>query len=173
MAGVEDIDLGIMAQGPAGKDGAPGKDGKDGDRGNSIWAMKMTAGGNLSGQCISDLNSASASNPPKVNDLVFQPDGSVVLVTAVTINNNASQGGGTFNTGPVLSKIVGQTGAKGATGATGPVGPQGPKGDKGDKGDTGPAGPQGKAGPAGKDGVSADMNALEKTLVDNVINHVW
>lgn len=95
---------------------------------SGIWAMKIAAGGNVSGRNITDLYNASASNLPEVNDLVVQPDGNVFSVTNVIkdTTTGAADGGGTFDLGPALFSIKGDKGDKGI---------QGPKGDKGDKGD--------------------------------------
>lgn len=115
-------------QGIQGIQGPQGPVGPQGSRGYNFWAMKMTAGGNVSGRYITDLYSASASNLPEVNDLVVQPDGNVFSVTNVIkdTTTGAADGGGTFDLGPALFSIKGYKGDKGDTGATGP---QGPKGD--------------------------------------------
>ena len=138
---------------------------KDLDNVHSIWSMKMATGGNVSGRYITDLYNASATNLPSISDLVVQPDGNVFSIVKVTKDDSIS-GGGTFDIGPVLFSIKGDTGAtglpgkdgaqgpkgdKGDTGLPGKDGAQGPKGDigatgpKGDKGDTGPVGPQGSS----------------------------
>ena len=82
-----------------------------GDKGISIWAMKVTAGGNVSGRYITDLYNASATNLPAVNDLVIQPDGNVFSVTSVTkdTTTGAADGGGLFSLGPALFSIKGNT----------------------------------------------------------------
>lgn len=115
------------ATGPQGPQGDTGPQGPQGDHGISIWAMKMTAGGNVSGRYIADLYNASATNLPAVNDLVIQPDGNVFSVTNVVKDTTpgASDGGGTFDLGPALFSIKGDKGDKGDTGATGPQGPKG------------------------------------------------
>ena len=81
------------------------------DHGSGIWAMKMIAGGNVGGRYITDLYNASATNLPAVNDLVVQPDGSVFSITHVSKDSNpqAVNGGGTFDLGPSLFSIKGDT----------------------------------------------------------------
>lgn len=78
---------------------------------SGIWAMKMTAGGNVGGRNITDLYNASATNLPFVNDLVIQPDGNVFSITNVYKDPNpqAANGGGTFDIGPALFSIKGDT----------------------------------------------------------------
>lgn len=98
-------------QGVAGPQGPVGPVGPQGDHGSSIWAMKMTAGGNVSGRYITDLYNASATNLPAVNDLVVQPYGSVFSVTNVIkdTTTGAADGGGTFDLGPALFSIKSDT----------------------------------------------------------------
>ncbi|MCG0783390.1 pyocin knob domain-containing protein [Lactiplantibacillus plantarum] len=82
-----------------------------GDKGSSIWAMKIIAGGNLLGRWFTDLYNASATNLPAVNDLVVQPDGNVFSVINVDTNNGAAyDGGGTFDIGPTIYSIKGDKG---------------------------------------------------------------
>ena len=90
-----------------------GDKGDTGSRGYNLWAMKMTAGGNVSGRYISDLYNASNTNMPMVGDTVLQPDGSVYQVTGVSNVDDGSNGGGTFNLGASLCSIKGATGDKG------------------------------------------------------------
>ena len=115
-------DTGIQGPaGPAGKDGATGAigaTGPQGSRGYNLWAMKMIAGGNVSGRYISDLYNASKTNMPMIGDTVLQPDGSVYQVTGVSNVATDSNGGGTFNLGASLFSIKGATGAKGADGVS-------------------------------------------------------
>ena len=148
-------------QGPKGDTGAVGPVGPQGSRGYNFWAMKMTAGGNVSGRYITDLYNASKTNLPMVGDAVLQPDGNVYQVTGVSNTDDGNTGGGTFDLGDVLFSTKGATGdtgpqgpqgPKGDTGATGPQGPQGPKGDKGDTGPQGKQGVQGVQGPQGPKG---------------------
>lgn len=84
---------------------------EDFESGSGIWAMKMTAGGNVSGRYITDLYNASATNLPVVNDLVIQPDGNVFSVTNVVkdATPGSADGGGTFDIGPALFSIKGNT----------------------------------------------------------------
>ena len=129
---------------------------------HNIWSMKMVAGGNVGGRYITDLYNASTTNQPAINDIVVQPDGNVFSIVKVSKDSSIS-GGGTFDIGPTLFSIKGDTGATGKEGTPGPVGPQGPIGPKGDKGDTGlpgkdgaqgPQGPKGDTGPVGPQGSS-------------------
>ena len=94
-----------------GPQGPVGPKGDKGDHGSGIWAMKMTAGGNVSGRYITDLYNASITNFPDVNDLVVQPDGNVFSITNVYKDPNpqAADGGGTFAIGPALFSIKGDT----------------------------------------------------------------
>lgn len=98
-------------QGVAGPQGPVGPVGPQGDHGSSIWAMKMSVGGNVSGRPITDLYNASATNLPAVNDLVVQPYGSVFSVTNVIKDTTpgAADGGGTFDLGPALFSIKSDT----------------------------------------------------------------
>lgn len=97
--------------GPQGPQGPQGPAGPKGNHGSGIWAMKMIAGGNVSGRYITDLYNASATNLPAVNDLVIQPDGNVFSVTNASKDSNpqAANGGGTFDLGPALFSIKGDT----------------------------------------------------------------
>lgn len=98
-------------QGVAGPQGPVGPVGPQGDHGSSIWAMKMSVGGNVSGRPITDLYNASATNLPAVNDLVVQPYGSIFSVTNVIKDTTpgAADGGGTFDLGPALFSIKSDT----------------------------------------------------------------
>lgn len=62
----------------------------------------------LSGRWNTDLYNASATNLPAVNDLVIQPDGSVFSITNIA-EAGATYGGGTFDLGPALFSIKGDT----------------------------------------------------------------
>lgn len=153
----------IGPQGPVGPKGPQGVAGKDG---HSVWQSIKHYGPNGKRYWFIDLTNASASNPPKVNDIMINADGNMAMITKVNITNDTGQGGGTFDYGPWVGNIKGPTGPqgpKGDKGDTGPVGQQGPKGDKGDqgiqgpkgdKGDPGPQGPQGAIGPRGIQGIS-------------------
>lgn len=65
---------------------------------------------------FTDLVNASATNPPKVNDIMINADGNVAMITKVNITNDTGQGSGTFDYGPWVGNI------------------KGPKGDQGDPG---------------------------------------
>lgn len=99
------------SQGQPGPKGNTGAAGPKGVKGSGIWAMKMTAGGNVGGRYITDLYNASATNLPAVNDLVIQPDGNVFSITNVykDYNPQAANGGSTFDLGPALFSIKGNT----------------------------------------------------------------
>ena len=124
------------ATGPQGPQGVAGKDG------HSIWQNRQHYGPNQKLQWFKDLANASATNQPKVNDIMINADGNMAMITKVNITNDTGQGGGTFDYGPWVGNIKG------------PTGPQGPKGDKGDTGEAGPQGPQGAIGPRGIQGIS-------------------
>lgn len=102
--------IGTEAQFLASLKGSKGDDGPQGGRGYNFWAMKMTAGGNISGRYITDLYNASKTNMPMVGDTVLQPDGSVYQVTGVANTDDGSNGGGTFNLGSALFSIKGDKG---------------------------------------------------------------
>lgn len=110
MALPSDIDLKVKAQGKDGKDGAPGKNGKDG---HSIWQNTKSYGPEGTQRWFTDLVNASASNPPKVNDMMINADGNMAMITKVDITNNSGQGGGTFDYGPWVGNIKGPKGADG------------------------------------------------------------
>ena len=150
-------------QGPKGDTGATGPQGVAGKDGHSIWQNTQHYGPNNENWWFTDLVNASASNPPKVNDIMINADGNIAMITKVNITNDTRQGGGTFEYGPWVGNIKGPTGPqglKGDKGDPGEAGPQGPKGDKGDqgvqgpKGDQGPRGLQGAIGPRGIQGIS-------------------
>ena len=116
-------DTGLQGSvGPQGKTGPQGKAGKDG---HSIWQSTQSHGPNGDNCWFTDLVNASASNPPKVNDIMINADGNIAMITNVNITNDPSTGGGTFDYGPWVGNIKGPTGS------------QGDKGETGDKGDTG------------------------------------
>ena len=136
-------------KGDKGDTGAKGSDGVAGKDGHSVWKSTESYGPNGEKCWFTDLVNASASNHPKVNDIMINAEGNMAMITEVNITNNAAQGGGTFNYGSWIGNIKGPKGDKGDTG------PQGPQGIKGDTGATGPQGEQGQQGiqgPAGKDG---------------------
>ena len=118
-------------QGPQGVKGAIGSQGPQGvagKDGHSVWQSIQSHGPNGENCWFTDLVNASASNPPKVNDIMINAVGNMAMITKVNITNNTSQGGGTFNYGSWIGNIKGPQGPKGETGATGS---QGPKGDRG------------------------------------------
>ncbi|WP_436677382.1 collagen-like protein [Lactiplantibacillus plantarum] len=89
-----------------------------GDKGSGVWSMKIAAGGNVSGRWVTDLYNASRTNIPAVNDLVIQPDGNVFSVINVAKTTQANSGGYTFDIGPVLYNIKGDTGSVDNAGLT-------------------------------------------------------
>ena len=141
-------------QGPAGDTGATGPQGVAGKDGHSIWQNRQHYGPNQKLQWFKDLANASASNPPKVNDIMINADGNMAMITRVNINNYDDQGGGVFDYGPWIGNIKGPTGPQGPKGDKGDTGEAGPQGPKGDKGDQGVQGPQGAIGPRGIQGIS-------------------
>ena len=154
-----DIDLGITAQGPKGDKGdtglqgpkgATGPQGIAGKDGHSVWLSTNRHGPNGENCWFGDLVNASASNPPKVNDIMINVDGNMAMITKVNITNDTGQGGGMFDYGPWIGNIKGP---KGDTGSQGPVGPIGPQGKQGIQGVAGPTGATGKQGPQGKQGI--------------------
>ena len=101
---VGSTDTGIKAQGPQ---GVAGKDG------HSVWQNTTHYGPNGKQCWFSDLINASASNPPKVNDILINADGNIAMITKVNITNDTGQGGGTFEYGPWVGNIRGPKGDKG------------------------------------------------------------
>lgn len=128
--GVQGPQGNVGPQGPIGPQGPQGVAGKDG---HSVWQNRTHQGPNGKLKWFSDLTNASASNPPKVNDIMINADGNMAMITKVNITNDTGQDGGSFDYGPWVGNI---------------------KGPKGDKGDPGPQGPQGAIGPRGIQGVS-------------------
>ena len=100
-------------KGPQGPKGETGVAGPKGDRGLSIWFDKYARGGNLSGQHWSDLYNTKVGFGPQVDDLIIQPNGMIVQVTAVNASGDASQGGGTFDIGAVIGNMQGHTPVRG------------------------------------------------------------
>ena len=97
-------------QGPVGPKGDQGVAGKDG---HSIWQNTKSYGPNGTQRWFIDLVNASASNPPKVNDIMIDSDGNMAMITKVDITNNDNRGGGTFDYGPWIGNIKGPKGDKG------------------------------------------------------------
>lgn len=130
-------------QGVKGDTGSQGPQGIAGKDGHSVWQSTQSHGPNGENCWFTDLVNASASNPPKVNDIMINADGNMAMITKVNITNKTAQGGGTFNYGSWIGNIKGPQGPKGEPGKDG---------DRGPKGDPGTPGPQGADGKDGKDG---------------------
>ena len=133
-------------QGPKGDQGNPGKDG------HSIWYNKKHYEPSRISSWFTDLTNASASNPPKVNDIMINADGNMAMITKVNITNDSSTGGGTFDYGSWVGNIKGPKGDQGI---------QGPKGNDGKDGVPGKDGSVGPQGNPGKDGKSAYQEWLD------------
>lgn len=136
-------------QGVKGDTGSQGPQGIAGKDGHSVWYDTTNHGPNLGLQWFNNLVNASASNPPKVNDIMINAEGNMAMITKVNITNDTDQGGGTFDYGPWIGNIKGPqgpVGPKGDIGATGKQGPQGIPGPKGETGATGSQGPKGDRG---------------------------
>ena len=116
-------------QGVKGDTGSQGPQGVAGKDGYSVWQSTQSHGSNGKNSWFTDLVNASASNPPKVNDIMINAGGNIAMITKVNITNNTAQGGGTFDYGSWIGNIKGPKGDKGDTGPQGPAGPQGPKGN--------------------------------------------
>lgn len=101
-----DIEVGLP-QGVAGKDG------------HSVWGNVTNHDPNEAGCWFTDLANASASNPPKVNDIMINAGGNMAMITKVNITNNPSTGGGTFDYGSWVGNIKGSKGDKGDPGKDG------------------------------------------------------
>ena len=107
-----DNDLRIKAQGPQ---GVAGKDG------HSVWQSLKSDGPNKNAQWFTDLVNASASNPPKVNDIMINAEGNMAMITEVNITNNPAHGGGIFNYGSWVGNIKGPKGDTGPQGEAGKI----------------------------------------------------
>lgn len=118
-------------QGVKGDTGSQGPQGVAGKDGHSVWENVMHSSPNRKSNFFRDLVNASASNPPKVNDIMINADGNMAMITNVNVTNDTGQGGGTFDYGPWIGNIKGPTGPQGPKGETGATGSQGPKGDRG------------------------------------------
>ena len=101
-----DVEIGLP-QGVAGKDG------------HSVWENVTNHGPNGAHCWFTDLAGASASNPPKVNDIVINADGNMAMITKVDITNSQSTGGGMFDYGPWVGNIKGSKGDQGNPGKDG------------------------------------------------------
>ena len=154
-----DIDLGIIAQGPKGDKGDKGDTGPQGPQGpigpagknfnikktfESVSAMEASKGaGFIDGDFT--MIASNASDPD--NSKLYVWDGSKFVYISDLSGAQGIQG------------PQGIQGIQGVQGKQGLTGPQGPKGDKGDKGATGPQGPKGdkgETGPQGPQGVKGD-----------------
>ncbi len=164
-------------QGPKGNTGDRGPQGVAGKDGHSVWYNRMHYSPNGQLQWFTDLTNASASNPPKVNDIMINADGNIAMITKVNITNDAGEGGGTFNYGPWIGNIKG------------PTGPQGPQGLNGKDGLSayeiakrngftgtekewlsslkGERGEAGLRGPKGDPGQIPDVSNINKGISDN------
>lgn len=116
-SGVIDKD-GDLGKGPKGDKGDPGPQGPQGvagKDGHSVWQSIRNYGPNMKQCWFSDLVNASASNPPKVNDIMINADGNMAMIIKVDIANDLSAGGGTFDYGPWVGNIKGPKGNDGKT----------------------------------------------------------
>lgn len=169
-------------QGPKGDKGDKGPQGVAGKDGHSVWQSRMHYGPNRGAQYFSDLVNASASNPPKVNDIMINADGNMAMITKVNITNDPSTGGGKFDYDSWIGNIKGPTGPqgpkgdkgdRGPQGPAGSTGPQGPKGNTGDRGQQGPKGDKGDRGPQGPKGEPGqipDVSSINKTISENKVD---
>lgn len=105
--------------------GAKGDPGKDG---HSVWQNTTHYGPNGKQYWFVDLINASASNPPKVNDIMINADGNMAIITKVNITNNTGQHGGTFDYSPWVGNIKGPAGPQGEPGVPGANGKDGTDG---------------------------------------------
>lgn len=103
-------------RGPKGDKGDPGATGSAGKDGHSVWQSRMNYGPSQGAQYFSDLVNASASNPPKVNDIMINAGGNIAMITKVNIDNDAGKGGGTFDYGSWVGNIKGSKGDQGDPG---------------------------------------------------------
>ncbi len=94
-------------KGDKGDTGSQGPQGVAGKDGHSVWQSTESNGPNKNAQWFNDLVNASASNPPKVNDIMINAEGNMAMITEVNITNNTAQGGGTFNYGSWVGNIMG------------------------------------------------------------------
>ena len=159
-------------RGPQGSKGERGPQGVAGKDGHSVWYNRMHYSPNQQLQWFTDLTNASASNPPKVNDIMINADGNIAMITKVNITNDAIEGGGTFGYGPWIGNIKG------------PTGPQGPQGNPGERGPEGKQGIQGQNGNDGhtpvrgvdywtNDDKQSIYNETKKYVEDAILNGKW
>ena len=100
-------------QGVKGDTGSQGPQGIAGKDGHSVWENRMHSSPNRKSNFFRDLVNTSASNPPKVNDIMINADGNMAMITKVNITNDTDQGGGTFDYGPWIGNIKGPQGDRG------------------------------------------------------------
>lgn len=82
--------------------------------GQSVWYYSYDRGANRAGSYWSDLKPApTVANPPKVGDTVVDLIGNVYQITNVAVTGYATQGGGTFDYGDLLTTIKGPKGDTG------------------------------------------------------------
>lgn len=142
-----DIDLGIIAQGPKGDQGPQGPQGPIGPAGKnfnirktfeSVSAMEASKG---AGFTDGDFTMIASNVSDPDNSKLYVWDGSKFVYISDLSGAQGIQG---------PQGIQGIQGVQGKQGLTGPQGPKGDKGDRGDRGDIGPQGPAGKDGADGK-----------------------
>ena len=104
--------------------GNTGSQGDSGARGNNTYSSSYECSANQSSIFFSDLTpKVSASNPPKVGDLVITPAGNIYEIASVTVNSGTNNGGGFYSTGSSkLGNIKGSQGPQGVKGDTGATG---------------------------------------------------
>ena len=141
-----DIDLGIIAQGPKGDKGDTGPQGPIGPAGKnfnirktfeSVSAMEASKG---AGFTDGDFTMIASNVSDPDNSKLYVWDGSKFVYISDLSGAQGIQG------------PQGIQGIQGVQGKQGLTGPQGPKGDKGDTGATGSQGPVGPQGPKGETG---------------------
>ena len=147
-----DIDLGIIAQGPKGDKGDKGDTGPQGPQGpigpagknfnirktfESVSAMEASKG---AGFTDGDFTMIASNVSDPDNSKLYVWDGSKFVYISDLSGAQGIQG------------PQGIQGIQGVQGKQGLTGSQGPKGDKGDKGETGATGSQGPTGPQGPKG---------------------
>lgn len=84
-----------------------------GDNGQSVWYCRFSRGANKTGNYWSDLTPApTTANPPKLGDTMVDSAGNIYQITNVVVGTT-EEGGGTFDYGPLLTSIKGETGPAG------------------------------------------------------------
>ena len=157
-----DIDLGIIAQGPKGDKGDKGDTGPQGPQGpigpagknfsikktfESVSAMEASKG---AGFTDGDFTMIASNVSDPDNSKLYVWDGSKFVYISDLSGAQGIQG---------PQGIQGIQGVQGKQGLTGPQGPKGDKGDRGDTGPQGPIGPKGDTGPQGPAGPKGDTGA--------------